>query len=67
MEEYELRSRFEKAVMEIRAIRKELREAHATQDVLELEIFAHKQDAAKVSETNQNGGENPRSDLQISR
>ncbi|XP_011881785.1 PREDICTED: uncharacterized protein LOC105569716 isoform X2 [Vollenhovia emeryi] len=54
MEEYdELRSRFEKAVMEIRAMRKELREAHATQDVLELEIFAHKQDAANVSETNQ--------------
>ncbi|XP_032679665.1 protein outspread isoform X3 [Odontomachus brunneus] len=54
MEEYdELRSRFEKAVMEIRAMRKELREAHATQDVLELEIFAHKQDAASVNETNQ--------------
>ncbi|KAL6255893.1 hypothetical protein P5V15_013134 [Pogonomyrmex californicus] len=54
MEEYdELRSRFEKAVMEIRAMRKELREAHATQDVLELEIFAHKQDAVNVSETNQ--------------
>jgi len=54
MEEYdELRNRFEKAVMEIRAMRKELREAHATQDVLELEIFAHKQDAANVSETNQ--------------
>ncbi|EZA59782.1 Protein outspread [Ooceraea biroi] len=54
MEEYdELRNRFEKAVMEIRAMRRELREAHATQDVLELEIFAHKQDAASVSETNQ--------------
>ncbi|KAL0120206.1 hypothetical protein PUN28_008096 [Cardiocondyla obscurior] len=54
MEEYdELRSRFEKAVMEIRAMRKELREAHATQDVLELEIFAHKQDAANVNDTNQ--------------
>ncbi|XP_072748607.1 protein outspread isoform X3 [Anoplolepis gracilipes] len=54
MEEYdELRSRFEKAVMEIRAMRKELREAHATQDVLELEIFAHKQDAISVSESNQ--------------
>jgi len=54
MEEYdELRNRFEKAVMEIRAMRKELREAHATQDVLELEIFAHKQDAASISETNQ--------------
>ncbi|XP_025163841.1 protein outspread isoform X2 [Harpegnathos saltator] len=54
VEEYdELRSRFEKAVMEIRAMRKELREAHATQDVLELEIFAHKQDAASVNETNQ--------------
>lgn len=34
-------------------MRKELREAHATQDVLELEIFAHKQDAANVNETNQ--------------
>lgn len=54
MEEYdELRSRFEKAVMEIRAMRKELREAHATQDALELEVFAHKQDAASVNETNQ--------------
>lgn len=54
MEEYdELRSRFEKAVMEIRAMRKELREAHATQDVLELEIFAHKQNTASVSENNQ--------------
>ncbi|XP_078044658.1 myosin phosphatase Rho interacting protein outspread isoform X3 [Augochlora pura] len=54
MEEYdELRSRFEKAILEIRAMRKELREAHAMQDALELEIFAHKQDAASVSETNQ--------------
>lgn len=54
MEEYdELRNRFEKAILEIRAMRKELREAHATQDVLELEIFAHKQDAASVNETNQ--------------
>ncbi|XP_076387068.1 myosin phosphatase Rho interacting protein outspread isoform X2 [Megachile rotundata] len=54
MEEYdELRSRFEKAIQEIRAMRKELREAHAMQDALELEIFAHKQDAASVSETNQ--------------
>ncbi|KZC13253.1 Protein outspread [Dufourea novaeangliae] len=54
MEEYdELRSRFEKAILEIRAMRKELREAHAMQDALELEIFAHKQDAAGVSETNQ--------------
>ena len=54
MEEYdELRSRFEKAILEIRAMRKELREAHAMQDALELEIFAHKQDAASVNETNQ--------------
>ncbi|XP_020282640.1 protein outspread isoform X2 [Pseudomyrmex gracilis] len=54
MEEYdELRNRFEKAVMEIRAMRKELREAHATQDILELEIFAHKQNEASISETNQ--------------
>lgn len=54
MEEYdELRSRFEKAVMEIRAMRKELREAHATQDVLELEIFAHKQNTTSVTENNQ--------------
>lgn len=53
VEEYdELRNRFEKAVMEIRAMRKELREAHATQDVLELEIIAHKQDAASVNESN---------------
>lgn len=34
-------------------MRKELREAHAMQDALELEMFAHKQDAASVSETNQ--------------
>ncbi|KOX68453.1 Protein outspread [Melipona quadrifasciata] len=54
VEEYdELRSRFEKAILEIRAMRKELREAHAMQDALELEIFAHKQDATSVSETNQ--------------
>ncbi|XP_029033896.2 protein outspread isoform X2 [Osmia bicornis bicornis] len=54
MEEYEeLRSRFEKAIQEIRAMRKELREAHAMQDALELEIFAHKQDAISVNETNQ--------------
>ncbi|XP_076183646.1 myosin phosphatase Rho interacting protein outspread isoform X2 [Ptiloglossa arizonensis] len=54
MEEYdELRSRFEKAILEIRAMRKELREAHAMQDALELEMFAHKQDAASVTETNQ--------------
>ncbi|XP_017880653.1 protein outspread isoform X2 [Ceratina calcarata] len=54
VEEYdELRSRFEKAILEIRAMRKELREAHAMQDALELEIFAHKQDAANVNETNQ--------------
>ncbi|XP_016911246.2 protein outspread isoform X7 [Apis cerana] len=54
VEEYdELRSRFEKAILEIRAMRKELREAHAMQDALELEIFAHKQDAASVNETNQ--------------
>ncbi|XP_014212324.1 uncharacterized protein LOC106642148 isoform X2 [Copidosoma floridanum] len=54
MEEYdELRSRFEKAVLEIRAMRKELREAHATQDVLELEIFAHKQESTQTNESNQ--------------
>ncbi|XP_076755753.1 myosin phosphatase Rho interacting protein outspread isoform X2 [Xylocopa sonorina] len=54
VEEYdELRNRFEKAILEIRAMRKELREAHAIQDALELEIFAHKQDAASISETNQ--------------
>ncbi|XP_076627210.1 myosin phosphatase Rho interacting protein outspread isoform X2 [Colletes latitarsis] len=54
MEEYdELRSRFEKAILEIRAMRKELREAHAMQDALELEMFAHKQDAVNVNETNQ--------------
>ncbi|XP_024940754.1 protein outspread isoform X5 [Cephus cinctus] len=54
MEEYdELRGRFEKAILEIRAMRRELREAHATQDALELEIFAHKQDAVRVNETNQ--------------
>ncbi|XP_043800644.1 protein outspread isoform X4 [Apis laboriosa] len=54
VEEYdELRSRFEKAILEIRAMRKELREAHAMQDALELEIFAHKQDAVSVNETNQ--------------
>ena len=54
MEEYdELRGRFEKAILEIRAMRKELREAHATQDALELEIFAHKQESGRMNETNQ--------------
>ncbi|KAJ8679599.1 hypothetical protein QAD02_015386 [Eretmocerus hayati] len=54
MEEYdELRSRFEKAVLEIRAMRKELREAHTMQDALELEIFAHKQEAVRGQESNQ--------------
>ncbi|XP_043274219.1 protein outspread isoform X2 [Venturia canescens] len=53
MEEFEeLRGRFEKAVLEIRAMRKELREAHATQDALELEIFAHKQDESRVNKSN---------------
>ncbi|XP_012272880.1 protein outspread isoform X2 [Orussus abietinus] len=49
----ELRGRFEKAILEIRAMRRELREAHATQDALELEIFAHKQEAIRVSDSNQ--------------
>ena len=53
MEEFdELRGRFEKAVLEIRAMRKELREAHTIQDALELEIFAHKQDASRVTTSN---------------
>ena len=54
MEEYdELKGRFEKAILEIRAMRKELREAHAIQDALELEIFAHKQEATRTSDSNQ--------------
>ncbi|XP_015114889.1 protein outspread isoform X2 [Diachasma alloeum] len=54
MEEFdELRGRFEKAVLEIRAMRKELREAHAAQDAAELELFAHRQDNARIKETNQ--------------
>lgn len=54
MDEYEeMRRRFEKAVLEIRAMRKELREAHAKQDALELEIFAHKQEATRVNDGNQ--------------
>lgn len=54
IEEFEeLRGRFEKAISEIRAMRRELREAHATQDALELEIFAHRQDAARCREGNQ--------------
>lgn len=54
MEEFdELRGRFEKAVLEIRAMRKELREAHTTQDALELQLFAYKQDNARVGENNQ--------------
>ncbi|XP_046620410.1 protein outspread isoform X1 [Neodiprion virginianus] len=54
IEEYEeLRGRFEKAISEIRAMRRELREAHATQDALELEILAHRQDAARCRENNQ--------------
>lgn len=54
IEEYEeLRGRFEKAISEIRAMRRELREAHATQDALELEILAHRQDAARCRDSNQ--------------
>jgi hypothetical protein len=54
MEEYEeLRSRFEKAILEIRAMRKELREAHAMQDAVELQIFAYKQESIRCNESNQ--------------
>ncbi|XP_011297209.1 protein outspread isoform X2 [Fopius arisanus] len=54
MEEFdELRGRFEKAILEIRAMRKELREAHAAQDAAELELFAHGQDNQRIMETNQ--------------
>ncbi|XP_051165236.1 protein outspread isoform X2 [Leptopilina boulardi] len=54
MEEYdELRGRFEKAILEIRAMRKELREAHAAQDALELEVFAYKQESGRANDTNQ--------------
>ncbi|XP_012265785.2 protein outspread isoform X2 [Athalia rosae] len=54
IDEYEeLRGRFEKAISEIRAMRRELREAHATQDALELEILAHRQDAARCKDNNQ--------------
>ncbi|XP_063972956.1 protein outspread isoform X2 [Diachasmimorpha longicaudata] len=54
MEEFdELRGRFEKAILEIRAMRKELREAHAAQDAAELELFAYRQDNARIKDTNQ--------------
>lgn len=53
MEEFdELRGRFEKAVLEIRAMRKELREANTAHDALELELLAYKQDSARVNDIN---------------
>ncbi|XP_043469870.1 protein outspread-like isoform X2 [Leptopilina heterotoma] len=54
MEEYdELRGRFEKAILEVRAMRKELREAHAAQDALELQVFAFKQESGRANDANQ--------------
>ncbi|XP_011502573.1 PREDICTED: protein outspread [Ceratosolen solmsi marchali] len=54
MDEYEeLRSRFEKAILEIRAMRKELREAHALQDAFELQTFVYRQEANRSNESNQ--------------
>lgn len=46
MEEYEeLKGRFEKAVMEIRAMKRELRQSHAACDELELVSIRLRQDA----------------------
>lgn len=48
-----MRGRFEKAIQEIRVMRKELRESHAAQDALELEMFAHKKDSERLNGSNQ--------------
>lgn len=52
MEEYdELRGRFEKAVLEIRAMKRELRESHALYDDLELVCITLRQDAKSREES----------------
>lgn len=51
MEEYEdLRGRFEKAVAEIRAMKRELRESHALYDDLELTLITLRQDGKRREE-----------------
>ena len=51
IEEYEeLKGRFEKAVQEIRAMKKELRESHANYDDLELTVINLRQDAKRKEE-----------------
>lgn len=52
-EEYEdLRGRFEKAVAEIRAMKRELRESHALYDDLELTLIALRQDGKRQEDAN---------------
>ena len=54
MEEYEdLRGRFEKAVAEIRAMKRELRESHALYDDLELSVIKLRQDGKRCKEANE--------------
>lgn len=51
IEEYEeLKGRFEKAVQEIRAMKKELRESHANYDELELTVINLRQDSKRREE-----------------
>jgi predicted nuclease with TOPRIM domain len=51
VEEYEdLRGRFEKAVAEIRAMKRELRESHALYDDLELTLITLRQDGKRREE-----------------
>ncbi|XP_069672228.1 protein outspread isoform X4 [Periplaneta americana] len=53
VEEYEdLRGRFEKAVAEIRAMKRELRESHALYDDLELTVITLRQDGKRREEAN---------------
>ncbi|KAK6638226.1 hypothetical protein RUM44_008655 [Polyplax serrata] len=52
IEEYEeLKGRFEKAIQEIRAMKKELRESHANYDDLELTVINLRQDSKRREET----------------
>ncbi|GLG98461.1 Uncharacterized protein GBIM_05111 [Gryllus bimaculatus] len=63
LEEYEeLRGRFEKAVAEIRAMRRELRESHALYDDLELVCISLRQEASSNE-----GAHNSETSLMVSR
>lgn len=54
IEEYdELRGRFEKAVLEIRAMKRELRESHAMYDGLEITNIGLKNDLKRLEDNNQ--------------